>query len=150
MTLFLIKNYILVSYINQDKPSIVEGELRCKALNLYLESLQLIKYVWLSEDATGISTKVEFDPKTNQMVGLVLPTDSTTGMPIPFTYLARNAQEIQRNMNCHKSIYVYVIMAQPLCKNAPPFILQLYGTDNKFDANSVLLRWKYTVEQLEQ
>lgn len=31
--------------------------------------------VWLSEDLTCISNKVQYDPSTNQIVGLLLPLD---------------------------------------------------------------------------
>lgn len=139
-----------MGYINQHKPKIVEGELRIKELYHYLDSLNLEKYVWLSEDATATITKVEFDPKTNQMIGLVLPTNSTTGMPIPFTFLAANEAEIYKNMKYSKSIYVYLVMAQPIKKGIPPFVLQLFGTDNKFTTQNVLLRWKHTREELER
>lgn len=141
---------ILVAYVNQKKPIIVEGELRLDGLKKYLEGLNLLKCVWLSEDATGIVEKVEFDPKTNQMVGLVLPTDFQTGMPMPFSYLARNTEEIHGNMKCNKSAHVYVIMAQPLVKHVPPYVLQLFGTDNKFSSENILLRWKHTVDELER
>lgn len=107
-------------------------------------------YVWLSEDATGIVSKIEFDPKTNQMTGIVLPTNSNTGMPIPFTYLARNAEEIQANMRKNTSTLVYIVLAQPLVEHAPPLILQLFGTDNKFKKQDVLLRWKHTIHELKK
>lgn len=108
------------------------------------------KNVWLSEDATGILSKVEYDPKTNQMIGLVLPIDFDSGMPIPFSFMARNAEEIDSNMQRTKSCSVYVIMAQPLVENAPPFMLQLFGTDNKFRSRDVLQRWKFTSAELER
>ena len=43
--------------------------------------------------------------------------------------------------------YVYVYMAQPLSLNAPPFCLACIGSDNKFSAQHVLLRWKYIYEE---
>lgn len=139
-----------MSYVNQNKTQIIEGELRCKELNHYLESLKLQKYVWLSEDASGIVAKVEFDPKTNQMIGLVLPIDSKSGLPISFTYLARNAEEIYKNMKCNKSSYVYIVVAQPLAEHVPPFILQIFGTDSKFNTQQILLRWKTIVNELQR
>ena len=39
--------------------------------------------------------------------------------------------------------YAYVYMAQPLCQGVPPFCLACMGTDNKFTAQHVMLRWKY-------
>lgn len=139
-----------MGYINENKSTVIEGELRIKELNHYLESLKLEKNVWISEDATGIVTKVEFDARTNQMIGLVLPVDPTTGMPIEMTYMATNEEEIKRNMQgCKKSTHVYIVMAQPL-KNVPPFIIQIFGTDNKFSTQNVLLRWKHTRCELEK
>lgn len=139
-----------VGYISQNETKIIEGDLRCKELNNYLEILKLKKYVWLSEDATGITSKVEFDSKSNQMVGLVLPISTSSGMPIPFSYLARNAEEIQTNIAKDKSTHVYVVMAQPLMAGVPPFMLQIYGTNNKFKTQDVLRRWKRTVEELRK
>lgn len=108
------------------------------------------KCVWLSEDASGIISKVEFDSKSNQMVGLVLPMNTITGMPMPFTHLARTTEEIEKNMKKDKPSLVYVVMAQPLKKGVPPFLLQIFGTNNKFTAQNVLLRWKYTVDELRR
>lgn len=138
-----------MGYINENKSRIIEGKLRCFELNKYLEDLKLTKNVWLSEDATSIVSKIEFDPKTNQMVGIVLPFDIDTGMPRPFTHLARNANEICENMLQNKSSYVYLVMAQPAVQNVPPFILQIFGTDNKFKTQVVLNRWKHIKEELK-
>lgn len=139
-----------MSYINQNKSTVVEGELRIKELSHYLESLNLEKNVWLSEDASGIVSKVEFDARTNQMIGLVLPVDPTTGMPMKFSFMASNEEEIKKNMHkCNQSTHIYLVMAQPL-KNVPPFVLQLYGSDNKFTTQNVLRRWDHTRSELER
>lgn len=140
----------LVSYINQNKTTIIEGELRIKELNHYLECLKLEKLVWLCEDGSSIVSKVDFDPKTNQMVGLVLPFNSSTGMPITFTYLAENEDEIYKNMRSRMSSHVYLVMAQPMMIGVPPFIIQLFGTDNTFKTQNVLLRWKFIKAELER
>lgn len=84
------------------------------------------------------------------MIGIVLPINSNTGMPIAFTYLAQNADEIRSNMQKSKSSAVYIVMAQPLALNVPPFFLQLFGTDNKFKSSQVLSRWKHTIEELKR
>lgn len=140
----------LVGYISKFKTRIVEGELRHKELNHYLDTLKLEKIIWLSEDASGIIAKVEYDPETNQMIGITLPMCPNTGFPIPFTYLGRSAEEIHTNIERKKSSLVYVVIAQLLRKGVAPFILQVFGTDNKFKAEHVLKRWKYTVEILER
>lgn len=137
-------------YISQHKPAVIEGQLRCKDLLNYLDALEIPKYVWLSEDATSINPKIEFDSKSNQMVGPVLPFESNTGMPISFSHLARTTEEIQINMRKNVSNYVYVVMAQPLVANIPPLLIQMFGTDNKFKSHQVLKRWNHTVEELER
>lgn len=139
-----------MGYISQHKIKIIEGDLRCKELNNYLDSLNAEKCVWLSEDASGLVAKIEYDSETNQMVGVTLPLDSQTGFPVPFTFLARNENEIRENMNKEKSSLVYIIMAQPLIECAPPFLLQVFGTNNRFRSIDVLKRWKETVDILER
>lgn len=48
-----------MSYIAKEKCKILEGELRLKELIEYLDKYELPKFVWISEDATGIVSKVE-------------------------------------------------------------------------------------------
>lgn len=81
--LILLK--IVVHYIHNDKDRIIEGELRCTQLVSHLKKLQAPPKVWLSEDASGIVQKAVFDSFSNQLVGLVLPVNNESGMPIPFT-----------------------------------------------------------------
>lgn len=117
---------------------------------MYLDSLNVEKCVWLSEDASGLDAKIEYDPETNQMIGLTLPLDDQTGFPVPFSFPARTEDDIRENMKNEKSSLVYIIMAQPLIECAPPFLLQVYGTNNKFRSKDVLNRWKETVDILER
>lgn len=139
-----------VRCIDDNKTPIVEGELRAKELCEYLERMKCTKHVWLSEDGTAISSKVTFDPKTNQLVGVVLPVDEKTGYPISFTYIATNAETIKKHLMQEKSSILYLVMAQPLDENIPPFVLQMYGTNNKFDTHDVIRRWNSTKTELEK
>lgn len=72
-------------------------------------------------------------------------------MPIPFTYPARNANEILAHFskNNPTSALLNVVMAQAI-GNAPPFCLLLYGSDNKYTAKDVINRWSYISNQLEK
>lgn len=90
--------FLSVKYIGNEKPRVVEGELRCKQLVEYLDHLKVRKFVWLSEDATGIINKIEYDPKFNQLIGLVLPINSNSGMPISFSFIAKTAEDIKKLM----------------------------------------------------
>lgn len=71
-----------------------EGVMRTEELDNYLSKLNLPKIVSLSEDATRITGRVQYDAKTNEIIGFVLPTDDN-GMPIIGSYPARTATEIE-------------------------------------------------------
>lgn len=72
-----------VRCIEDNKTHVIEGDLRSEELSIYLEQQKTIKKVWLSEDATAIVPKITYDPKSNQLVGLLLPFNET-GCPIKF------------------------------------------------------------------
>lgn len=137
-----------VSHIHKDKERIIEGDLRCHKLRDYLERSNSPLSVFLSEDGSGIVKKIVYDTKTNQLVGLVLPFNETNGMPKLFSFEAKSAEDIQKYVQLPQSHLVYIICAQPLKENVPPFILQIFGTDNKFKSEDVLKRWSYTVSEL--
>lgn len=139
-----------MNYISEHKPKIIEGQLRCEELSQFLDKLNAPRTVWLSEDGSGIVSKVSYDSSTNQMVGLVLPTNRETGMPIPFTFVPSSVNEIEKQLEYPKSTLVYIIMAQSIKENIPPFVLQIFGTDNKFLATDVMSRWKFIKAELRK
>lgn len=128
----------------------VEGQLRCNELSEYLRKLNAPRTIWLSEDATGIVPKIEYDHASNQLTGLVLPTNNSTGMPVTYSFLARSSDEIASHMNKPMSAHIYIIMAQPLKENVPPFLLLMYGTNNKFKSINVIQRWKLIQQELKK
>lgn len=63
---------------------------------------------WLNEDATRISNKIQFDPSSNQIVGLVLPLNDD-GIPTTFTFAVSHVEEMGGNIaSIEKSNYAYV------------------------------------------
>lgn len=141
--------FYLVDRINKKKEKIIEGELRYQQLAQYLDKLNAPREVWLAEDGSGIVAKVSFDSTTNQLVGLVLPIDENTGMPITFSFYPQTANEIEYQIRQNqKSTIVYLVLAQPMLDNAPSFVLQVFGSDNRFKSENVLNRWKHTRDQL--
>lgn len=145
---FLLILAYLVSYIQKRKEKIVEGELRCKELSEYLNKIGAPKEVWINEDGSGIVSHVAYDQTTNQLVGLALPLDKN-GMPVPFSFTPNSVGEINDQMKHNaRSTLVYLILAQPIQSNAAPFILQVFGTNNKFKSNDVLQRWTHIRDQL--
>lgn len=124
---------------------IILGELRCEHLNEFLKSRAIPKVVWLSEDATKITERVQYDQKTNRLVGLVAPLNEY-GLPSSNYYFVKYDAEIESFIKSNnKCTYLYAILAQPVVQNASAFVLCLFGTDNKH----VLKRWKYITTQLK-
>lgn len=136
--------------IHESKERIIEGELKCEALVRHLEQSNYPKSIILAEDASGIVKRVVFDSRINQLVGLLLPLSENNGMPVLYSFQAESAEKIKQYMELPQSKLVYVIVAQPLAKNAKPFILQIYGTDNKFTTSDVLKRWDYIGIELKK
>lgn len=140
-------------YIQQYDCRIVEGILRSKELLQYLKERNLPLVVSLSEDGTRITNRIQYDSKTNQLVGFVLPTSSDNGMPIPFSFRARNVREIIGHFNSQSPIgsNVNVVMAQPISdKRVPPLCLLLFTTDNAYTGADVENRWTFIIKELNE
>lgn len=136
-------------YIRASNCHMTEGILRGDELCVYLKQRKQPLIVSLSEDATRIVGKVQYDSTSNQLIGFVLPINTKDAMPIPFAYPARNATEIiDHFLNGNAvSSFLNVLMAQPL-DGAPPFCLLLYGSDSKYTASDVKKRWEYVTQEL--
>lgn len=140
-----------MNYIHKRKQTIIEGELRCQQLAEYLDKLNAPKTVVISEDASGIVSRVSYDSATGQLIGIELPTDFKTGCPTPFTFVPHTMNEIEDQIqNNRMSTLVYLVLAQPIVPNAPPFILQVFGTSNTFKSQDVFQRWQHTKDQLKR
>lgn len=140
----------ITKYITKYKPNFIEGECRVTQLVSYLESYDVPKTVWLAEDATGIVPKLEYDSSTNQIIGLSLPINENTGLPMSYSYLARTENEIKSHLTKkNMAKLVYVVLAQPLSERCPPFPLMIFGTDNTFTTKHVLCRWEYIINELK-
>lgn len=138
----------VMKYISEKKDHIIEGQLRSKELADYIEQVRAPKSVWLAEDGSSIIQKVAYDSKTEQMVGLVLPINQRNGMPISYSFIPKSVEDIEKQLENPMSSHIYLIMAQPIKENVPPFVLLAYGTDNRFIAKDVLKRWEYTKTEL--
>lgn len=122
---------------------IKEGQFRFESLKHFLDRHGLPKKLVISEDGTKITGRIQYDPKTNQVVGFVLPLDNN-GLPVVDSYPASSAQRMAGYFSTSAtSNYAYVIVVQPLGPKAPSFILCMYGTNNRFKASQVLKRWTW-------
>lgn len=100
----------------------------------------------MSEDATRLVGKIEYDQISNKIVGFVLPFDN--GVANINAFLATSASAIGKYFqNNEKANYAYVIMAKPLEDKSPAFCLSIFGTNNKFNFEDVINRWN-TMDKL--
>lgn len=136
--------------INDTRKCILEGELRCADLAKFLFDRQAGTDIWLCEDASGIISKIQYDQTLDQLVGMSLPIDEITGCPKRYEFTTRDENEIRKYMQQSKSSLVYIVMAIPLKGGIPPFILQMYGTNNRFKTTDVIKRWNHTIEELKR
>lgn len=143
-------------YIAKVQSTAIEGELRTDELVQYLTDLKLPKIVALSEDATRIANRAQYDPQTNQIVGFVLPLGEN-GMPIQKSNMARSAAEMEQcfyniETRNEKKIasYVNVVMAQPLVLGIPSFCLLLFGSDAKYTTKDIENRWQFITDELKK
>lgn len=128
---------------------IIEGEFRFAELVQYLDSLKLPRNVWLSEDATRCIARIEYDERSNQIIGFT-PTLDDNGLPKVLSFEATSA-EIIKKMFVSESVsnYIYVIMAQPLA-DVPAFCLCVFGTDSKFTATQIFKRWAWLRDEAKR
>lgn len=132
-------------YIRQSNCRIDEAILRIQELKIYLLDRNLPLVVALSEDATRICGRVQYDSLTNQLMGFVLPINQQNGMPIPFSFPARNAEQIIHHFSNDNNIspFLNVVMAQPIAPNTPAFCLLVFSSDCSYTSKDVMNRWLY-------
>lgn len=138
-------------YINRSEYAVAEGVLRSQDLLKYLTELKSPLAVCISEDCTRVEGRIQYDSKTNQIIGFTAPIDKSTGLPVPFTFPARNAEEIFNYFSSENSVssFVDIIMAQPLA-NVPPFCLAIFGSDSKYTSTDIENRWLYIKSELNK
>lgn len=127
-------------FIDQSSERAEEGSFRFKELRVFLIKRNLPPYVWISEDATRITGKIQYDELTNKLIGFVMPLKD--GCPQITTYEATSAKAIISGFSTGaRANYAYVVMAQPLNDSAPSFCVSIYGTDSRFSNEDVINRW---------
>ncbi|KAE8740531.1 hypothetical protein FOCC_FOCC013958 [Frankliniella occidentalis] len=123
--------------------SIQEGVFRFKELKRIMTDRGYpTNKVILSEDGTVVTGRIQYDPKTNQVVGFCLPLQN--GVPVPNSFPATSGKVIESYFqNGIVSKNAYVVMARPVSPDSTPFCVGLFGTDNRFSHLDVLSRWEW-------
>jgi hypothetical protein len=134
----------------QKGPAIKEGALRVQELEVFLTSRSLPKHVWISEDGTRVSPKIQFDSTNGEIVGLNLPT-SKNGLPVVSFFKVNSAREMKHFIDKYQMPgNLYAVLATAMAVNSPTFCLCVFGTDNKFDADTVVRRWDTIRDMLSE
>jgi len=70
-----------------------EGKIDFNGLVQHLKERNASKVIWIAEDATRITGKIEYDSRSNKVFGFVLPLKN--GLPDQKKYVATSAEAIQ-------------------------------------------------------
>jgi hypothetical protein len=138
------------NFINKEYKIIHEGHLRFEELKLFLEKHQYKLEIGVFEDGTRIISNVDYDSTTDTLIGLVAPYDET-GMPYRLHFKANCAVGVLNAIrNNNTSSTVQVIIAKPNNTNSIPFVLGVFGTDNKFSNLNVQKRYKFIMQKCQE
>ncbi|XP_071635002.1 uncharacterized protein [Temnothorax longispinosus] len=119
--------------------TVQEGVLYMANLKMYLNARKLPLKVFISEDQTAVLKRIQYDPKSNKLVGFVLDKNDETGFPLTEKFIVNSAWDIQEAFQTGiLSNNAYVFMAQPLEEKVPAFCLCIFGSDNKFTYKEVV------------
>lgn len=98
--------------------------------------------VIISEDATRLSDRVEYDPTSNQLFGLQPDHDETTGLPkINFFQVSTPSKLVDFLKKFKSSPYLQVVTAKLMKIGTPCRIISVFPTDNKYTTKMVIARW---------
>jgi len=132
---------------NKHYQPIKEGEFLFDKLLAHLDAYSAPHIISVSEDATRVVSRIDYDGKSDCIVGFVLPLGENS-LPEHGYFDATSFERIEQMfLTSKKSTNAYIYMAQAMSLTVPPFCLAVIGTDNCFDATVVLNRWQYIVQQ---
>lgn len=137
--------------IVQSSQEIIEGNFRYELATQHLACKQS-EYVFCAEDCTAVIPKVVYDARSNTFIGFSLPLSK--GFPQIQYYSTNNFRQLENWFNAeYKSNLMNIHMIQPLSSQAidlPPYLLASYGTDSRYTANDIILRWKKIFEKFRE
>lgn len=124
------------------KSSKKEGVLETSKMKEEIVKRKLNNRVIISEDATKIKEQRVYDEKSGKIVGVVRPFNNN-GFP------AQEPSNFCEDVNLKLSSYVITIMSRALDLKSPAFMLSHFSTDNRFNTDCVLKRWRHIKRNLK-
>jgi len=84
--------------INAYSGFFIESACRVTDFKQFLQVRNLTSFIWLSEDATRITSRIQYDSSTNQLIGFVLLFDDQ-GMPLLYSLLPLLLQNLFKTIS---------------------------------------------------
>lgn len=98
--------------------------------------------VIISEDATRISNRVEYDSDSNQLFGLQPELDMITGLTKQNFFKISTPSNFLSMLTEYRSApYLQVVTAKPMTIGSPARIIAVFPTDNRYTTQIVISRW---------
>ncbi|KAG5672701.1 hypothetical protein PVAND_002810 [Polypedilum vanderplanki] len=153
--LFLSNNLVMPSIslvksqLHEIHPKIRIGKINAIGLKKFLEERNFPLRVGFAEDATRIKATLKYDKKLKQLIGVLIPCEKATGLPNDEHLVAVTPEDILRHAKGRpKALFVQIIMAQPMVKGAPSYVLGVFPTNNEYTIKDVMNRWKFIIDEL--
>ena len=125
----------------------MEGVFEFNGLEEHLHLYNAKKIISISEDATRLIGRVDYDKETNKLVGFVLPSNNE-GIPLSDSFIAVSFDFVQETFSTTEiGKYVLVYMAQPIEENVPAYCLMCVATNNRYNAELITRCWKYIYDK---
>lgn len=106
--------------------------------------------VIISEDATRLSNRVEYDPTSDQLFGLQPDHDDTSGLPMLNFFKVTTPSKFVEFLKKFKTApYLQVVNAKPMTSGSPARIIAVFPTDNKYTTQMVINRWNEMLKKFD-
>lgn len=133
------------SLIRNQEMMMIEGEFRFQSMQEYSKSSKC-NYVFIAEDATSATCRVDYDATLNAFIGLSPPL--VDGLPQVNFFQTENFDQLELWFNeIDKAKLINLIMLKSLSLSDPPFILSAYGSNGKAEAIDILKRWLFIYDE---
>lgn len=115
----------------------------------FLSDRNYPKHVIVSCDETRVSRKIEYDFKSDKLVGLTAPINQVTGFPDLSEMKTSIPSEILETIGTRSlSSYVDVFMLKPLTPGSASMCITAIPTDNKYTKSDKLKQFNHIVCEL--
>jgi hypothetical protein len=112
-------------------------------INLTRDSENQCTKIVFAEDATRVTDLVSYDPSSDEIYGLVPEYDIVVGLPRKKFFKATSPLKMMNDLKNHKvAPYIQLIIAKPLILGSQPRVVGIFPTDNSYQSDIVVTRWK--------